>query len=119
MGVLLFTNISCDRPFKPLLVCGTSNKTKVLEMYYILLIGACHTFRQNPPHLAIMLTKTPVQTNIAHSATTGSGSIRIVDKRLPFCLVFAIFFLHARTKIRHDLIAAYKLFRIPQSFRKT
>lgn len=54
--------------------------TKVLEMYYVLLIDACQTFRQNRQHFAIMLAKIPVQKNVWHSASKGSGRIRIVDK---------------------------------------
>lgn len=53
-------------------------------MSYVLFIGACQTFGQNPQHLAIMLAKSPVQKNVLHSATIGSGKIRIGDKDYHF-----------------------------------
>lgn len=72
------------RPFKPLLAYEKSNKTNILEMYYVLLIKVCQTFRENPQHLAITLDKSPVQKNILHAATVGRGRVRIVDKNYHF-----------------------------------
>lgn len=107
------------RPFKPLLAYRKSNKTNILEMYYVLLTDACQTFRQNPRHLAITLAKNPVQKNILHAAIASRGRVRIVDKDYHFAQSFLFSFgIHEQRK-RCDLVTVYKLFRIPQSYRKT